>query len=257
VLGEDHVRESWSLGGEPNGSWLGSGNTLVVATQKWNPATLALGPLNLWMLRSSIPPGSARVSRLGPAVRETATIRDLDVDAGVAVIKVDHAIHLVKLGDGSTVARLWPPGCSNQHVLQAGIERGGDRVYVQSGREVAVFRRSTGTLIGAAQLAAGGTIAFVPHHDEVLAGGEGDVLALWNVVTGAQRVVPHLAGLDNIAVSPDGRRAALAFNDGRVAVADLDALRAAMEPRAAPSVTLPDHCDTASPFVVEGDGPRP
>jgi hypothetical protein len=64
-------------------------------------------------------------------------------------------------------------------------------------------------------------------------------------------VLPGVAGLDSIAVSPDGRRTALAWSDGRVAVVNLDTLRAGMEPRVAPSVALSDHCETASPFATE------
>src|SRR4029079_845748 len=126
-------------------------------TRSWSGATMTSGPPRLWLLRDAAP----LVARLSPVIRDDAKILDVDVDARLAVVAEAETVQLVDLDHGVTVAELrTPAGSAPRPTRRAEIERGGDRIYVQADRDVAVFQRSTGALIGAAQLAAGGTIAF-------------------------------------------------------------------------------------------------
>ncbi len=187
-------------------------------------------------------------------------VDDVDVDGGHALINVEATVHVVRLRDAAALHALPMPGC--EEFGTGRLERGGDRLLLNDGLgNVAVYRRSTGERLAAASIdeTIGDAIAFVPGRDEILIAAR-DALVLWDPPAGTLRRLGGLDGLDAAAVSPDARRVALAFHDGRIALADLDVLRAAMTPdRAAamPEEVARAACPSGDPFALDPDHADP
>ena len=242
AVGGTAALHTWRLKDQCSAGWLGSDGTVVVTTHHPD--------VQLWRLDAA----AIDAAPLGPRIHGAAGIDDIDVDAQLAAVTREGSTYVLDLASATAApprAVLPRPLCDG--FGDAGLERGGDRVYVRERHLLAVFRRSTGALVGAIRLDAG-SVAFVPRHDELLIGGKLDELVLWDPVRNEQRAVPA-PGLAAVQVSPGGKLAALAFGDGRLAVIDLDALRAAVAAQPAAAFEMPSRCDSHDPHEIEPEEP--
>jgi len=231
---------SWRLDGDVGSAWLGGSGDVVMDTTGIH-AQHAL-------YRGS----GRRLEKLVPLHLE-ATVHDVDVDAGVALIGMKTTAHLVRLRDATALHALPHANCAEYPT--AVLERGGDRVYLQDEHDIVVYRRTTGALVGAARIAGAGVVAFVRGHDELLIGGA-KALHLWNPRTGELRTQSIAWSVEDVQVSPDARRAALSFGEGRIALVDLEVLRAAMTPGRATGHLHQPSCESADPLDVEPTEPE-
>lgn len=222
------------------GAWVGRAGNVVIDTY---------GIHEQRVLLQGGPGGSLR--QLTP-LNFDALVDDVDVDGGHALVSVEATVHVIRLRDATLLHSLPAPKCEKYG--SAELEHGGDRVILADFEDVAVYRRSTGEIIGAAKFPEGiHSFAFVPGRAEVVLADDDSIL-LWAPATGALRRLDGLANLAEVEVSPDARRLALAFFDGRVALADLDVLRAAMKPDAPlPSAgAIPQaKCTSGDPFELD------
>lgn len=224
------------------GAWLGRAGGVVIDTS---------GIHGQRVLLQGGPGGSLR--QLTP-LNFHAMVDDLDVDGGHALVSIESTVHVVRLRDAALLHSLPTPRC--EKYAHAELEHGGDRLVLADGEDIAVYRRSTGESIGAAKLPDQvNSFAFVPGRGEVLVADD-DAILLWEPATGALRRFAGLAGLAEAEISPDARHLALAFFDGRIALVDLDVLRAAMKPdRPLPSAgAIPQaKCESGEPFALDPD----
>ncbi len=223
-LGSRTPARAWRFEGPVDDVWLGRDGAAVIQMSGGGEHRLLRGTAD-------------ELEELVP-IRSEAWVQDVDVDSGYASVSILYTAYLLRLGarlGDATIAHHRPnPGCAS--TASGKLERRGDRWIVHDGPEVALYRRSTGALVGTASIeeAGRGVIRFVPGRDEILFVGTG-ALALWDPAAGTLRRLGGIAGLAEAQVSPDARRVALSFFDGRLALAELDALRAAMTPGPAPS----------------------
>jgi hypothetical protein len=226
---------SWRASDKIFGAWLGGAGDVVIH------------PLGF-----EAPPGLYRGSRgrlekLLP-LHHDATVHDVDVDLGFALVARKAAMHLVRLAEAASIRELPHPNC--EEYVTAALERGGDRIQVRDGDDLAIYRRTTGALVAAAHVEGAGEAVFVRGRDELLIAGR-QAVRLWNTATGELRTQPVPRPVTDVQVSPDGRRAALLYGDGRIALVDLGVLRAAMAPGRATAVKIDPTCERADPLEVE------
>jgi len=170
-------------------------------------------------------------------------IEDVDVDSGGAIVGAHGQIVRVRLIDGSHDERpMFHPGC--EEYGKAVLEKGGDRVAAMSDHDVIVWQRGKDAPVGSAHFDEDvGTVTFMPHGGDVLA-DVGESLVLWNPATGVARTLA-LGAVMTASPSPDGKRVAIVFGDGRVALADLAALRAGMKESKPARAEIPQACPGA------------
>lgn len=178
-----------------------------------------------------------------------ANVNDIDVDAGVAMLSMAGTVHIVRLADGKPERhRLRVPGCSDTAIL-AGLERRGVRAYTADGGIAYAWSRATGDLLGSLHLDAElVAIEPIPNSDE-LALLTADEVILWSVGTKQLRR-RAIRAVTAIAISPDGRRLALAYGNGRVAAIDLVAYRASLVTSEAKPARL-SKCPASNPLKLE------
>jgi hypothetical protein len=232
---------SWRMEDSVGDVWLGGAGGVAIVTD------------GVHAQRALFLASGGRLGRLTP-IKFDALLHDVDVDGGHALVGVEGTAVLVRLRDATVLHELPVPNC--ERYASGELERGGDRLVVGDGAHVAVYRRSTGALIGAATIdEASDIVAFVPGRDELLLATR-EAILLWDPRTGALRRRGGLAGLAEAEVSPDGRRVALSFHDGRIALADLDVLRASMTPGRAGAMeaaAVRADCPSGDPFELDPD----
>ena len=225
---------SWTLDDDVSNAWLGGAGDMVIDT------------IGVEAQHALYRGSGRRLEKLVP-LHFDATVHDVDVDGGTALVGMKTTAHLLRLRDATLHHALPYPNCAEYPT--AVLERGGDRVLLQDEGALAVYRRTTGALVGAAHVAEAGAVAFVRGHDELLIAGA-RALRLWNPATGELRAHPVEGTVLDVQVSADARRAALGFGDGRIALVDLEVLRAAMTPGRAEAAKAPP-CESADPLEIE------
>lgn len=170
-----------------------------------------------------------------------ATISDVDLRGERAVISWKGTAHAISLEDGARLFHVPIPGCENNAILQP------------SGRHLATHDEHTITVWDGANARATTRfddevvrVAFIPGTDDLVVLLHHH-LALWSPATGALRSI-GVSSIFELAISPDGRRLALAFGDDRIAVLDVDAFRSAVTIDRAKPAPTPPACPAGSPF---------
>ena len=184
-----------------------------------------------------------------------ANVNDIDVDAGIAMLSMSGTVHLVRLADGKPERhQLRVPGCSDIGIL-AGLERRGERAYTADGGIAFAWSRDSGALLGSLRLEDElVAIELVPGTDE-LALLTADEVILWSV--GHKQLRRRaIRGVTAIAISPDGRRLALASGTGRVAAIDLVAYRGSLVTSEAKPARI-SKCPASDPFKLVDPEPGP
>jgi hypothetical protein len=235
---------TWHLDDDVGGAWLGASGTVVIDTMGISE-------------QHALYRGSGRRLEKLVALHFDATVHDVDVDGGIALVGMKSTGYLIRLRDGSVVHKLPNIGC--EEYPTAVLERGGDRLYVSGDAGFAVYHRRTGALIGAALVEDAAVAVFVRGRDELLiAGAQG--VHLWNPVTGELRTREVEGGVTDLQVSPDARRAVLELAGGRLALVDLEVLRASMTVGRVPAAKVEPSCEDADPLdlgppeIGDGDG---
>ncbi len=222
----------WRPDKSPIGAWLGAGGDVAVATEPGRTAQL------LRSVRDRL------VDGLG--FTGDGDVRDVDPDSGDALVASGGHVWVanVRTGRGWTHP-LAVPGCSGTG--GATLERDGDRAATFAGRDLALWDRHTGQLLGTTRLPA--TI------DRVVIDREGVVvvaiptLAFWR--PGSPPRV--LTVVDLYTATADGTRVAVAFEDGRVALLDRRAAGAGATPYEVTVPALPAKCPFVDPFDLPNE----
>jgi hypothetical protein len=178
-----------------------------------------------------------------------ANVHDIDVDAGLAMVSMHGTVHLLRLADGKRErARFHVPGCADIGIL-GGLERRGDRAYTADAGTAIAWSRGSGSVLGSVRLDDEiVAVALVPGTDE-LALLTVDEVMLWSA--GAKQLRRRaIRGVTAIAISPDGRRLALAYGNGRVAALDLVAYRDSLVTSEAKPARIPK-CPDSDPFRLD------
>ncbi|MFN0245516.1 MAG: hypothetical protein ACKV2T_01325 [Kofleriaceae bacterium] len=180
------------------------------------------------------------------AYNTDASIDDVDVDGSVAAFSLGGTATLLDLTTGEKMRTVYNPDCAEYGVVE--LERHGDRVVATHEQDAIVYDRATGRARGSARFA--GTISnttFLPGDGSILVRTE-DHLFLWDPATNQTKELRY-GDAFHIAISPDLRHAAFATRDGRLALIDFAALRAAMKPGPTlPKIAVPASCSTRDPF---------
>jgi hypothetical protein len=189
------------------------------------------------------------------SINDEANVRDIDLDAGLALVSLRGTVHVLRLADVKMLpATLRIPRC--QMWGGAALERGGDRAVTYYGGDAIAWNRTTGEVLGSLHVDSIDQISFVPGHDElVVIVGETNLM-LWSPRAKEQRSLAlqaeHVA-----AVSPDGRRVALGFASGRVALLDLAVLHDELPVAAATPARVPVACGKGDPLSLDKDTATP
>ncbi|MGE5181288.1 MAG: hypothetical protein ACM31C_04475 [Acidobacteriota bacterium] len=181
-----------------------------------------------------------------------AIVDDVDVDGGYALLDLHGEVHVVRLPDGvHDTPPLRMPGCAT--LGKAMLEPGGGRALTFDDDVMIAWDRARGRPIAAVRVPGEiGNAVFVPGSDEILFDYGEDVLAAWTPRRGDVRAIA-LGEAFGEEVSPDGQRLALGFADGRIALAELGPLRAAMKPVAVTRADAPASCPGPDPFTIPAD----
>ncbi|MDX2092181.1 MAG: hypothetical protein SFX73_30225 [Kofleriaceae bacterium] len=220
--------------------------------QGWLGASGAVAVVSGW---DSDRPSTLYVSRGKELVEVFAhnldsTLDDVDVDSGVAALTIAGTTHIVELKGAHMLSTLPMPDCDEYG--SAVLERGGSRVVTFSDGDVMLHHRKTGRLLGSLRLPHDlNQPVFIPDHDELILQYTGG-FALWSPATGELRTlaVPHL-GL--VEVSHNAAHLAISLHDGRLALVDFAAVRAAMTPGKAKRLGDQPSCPARDPFEMEAD----
>lgn len=210
--------------GHPFRAWVGAKGTVAAAV------TGFFDPTVTWF--------DGELALLVPG---TADIDDVDVDAGVVAITDASTTRLIPLSTGaSPLSELRGPACSHR---QARLEYSGSRVVTFDHEAVVLWDRASGRRLASLRHdSASGEPTFVPRRDDIVVPTR-DGFIVWSPNTREQRVV-RAPGLAHIAASADGKLLGLAFTDGRVALVDFAAMRAAL-PAGVASAEVPTPCREA------------
>lgn len=175
-----------------------------------------------------------------------AMIDDIDVDGGIAAFSLGGTTTLLDTTTGAKTHEVYNPNCAELGVSE--LERHGDRILATDDKDAIVYDRTTGRAIGSARFPS--TIdsnTFIPDEDQILIRLD-DRLLLWEPATNATRELSFRDAVD-IRVSPDRRHAVFALRDGRLALVDFAALRAAMKQGVTlPKIDVPTSCSERDPF---------
>lgn len=234
----DTRRWDGQFSGHPYRAWVGADGTVAAAVTGFDrPTVMRIGD-GVVLLRN---------------VPDTAHIDDVDVDGGVVAMTNAPATRLISLAnDAPDLPELRGPGCSP---ARARLEYAGSRVVTfnhdavllwdrASGRRLASLRRDSAPPISV--VAAKGEPTFVARRADLVVPTR-DGFVVWSPNTREQRVA-RVPGLAHTAASADGNLLGLAFTDGRVALVDFAAMRAALPVKAAhPDVPAPCRADSGAP----------
>lgn len=173
-------------------------------------------------------------------------VRDIDLDGGFALLQHSGTVHILRLSDAKPLRHtLRVPRCDSD--ARAALERGGSRIVAWHDRDLILWSRTNGAMLGAARFDEPVTAALpVRDRDEVLVIA-GRTLALWAARAGELRSVT-LPGPAALAISPDARRIALGFASGRLAVVELAGLRAALPLSSVTRAKVPARCGRGNPL---------
>jgi hypothetical protein len=98
-----------------------------------------------------------------------------------------------------------------------------------------------------------GDVMFPVRRDEVIVQID-DHLHFW--VPGKSMRTLTLSGMTSVAVAKDGKRFAVAFHDGRVAVYEIDGILGTLAPATTPNpVEIPATCGEADPLAIPPEDP--
>jgi WD40 repeat protein len=181
------------------------------------------------------------------------TSRNFDSDViaidpdGDALISLDGRVAVVG-SDGKPRSTLRIPNCEKVYAWGA-IEAGGPRAATYNKTHIAVWDRTSGKLLGTGEFGRVPVdIVFPPKRAEVLIVFD-DQIHFW-APGKSMRSFPQ-SGVTNLALSKDGKRLALAFHDGHVAVYDFDAVLASLKVAELPkTTTIADKCSETDPLSV-------
>ena len=210
-----------------SGAWLGARGGVAVATEPGLTASL---------LRSE---GARLVAGLG--FTSEGDVRDVDPDSGDALVASGGHVWVANVRTGRGWAHpLVVPGCSTTG--SATLERDGDRAVTFAGRDLALWDRHAGRLLGVTRLGATIERAIIDRDEVVVVAVP--TIAFWR--PGSEPRVVTLVDLATATV--DARHLAVAFQDGRVALLDRARVRAAATPIAIAAPRLPARCAVVDPF---------
>ena len=252
----DPKPRTFALGTTVSDGWMGRDGALVFSIEQ--------DSVHKMMLARAAPSKSG--SR---AQNEASTTPDLLFDYnsdsevlavdpdGEILISLDGRVAVVGL-DGKTRSTIRVPRC--EAVLDFGvIEPGGTRAITYDTKDLALWDRKTGKLLANVAAVSPEDILFLPKRPDIVVVFD-DRVALWLPGKGVRTLA--LPGVLEPAASADGKKLALSFFDGHVAVFDVDALLAGLSlgPDFTPGEVIPDTCGETDPVAVpkpEEDDPPP
>jgi hypothetical protein len=175
-----------------------------------------------------------------------ASIDDVDVDGSIAAFSLEGTTTLLDTTTGAKTRVIFNPSCAEFGVAQ--LERNGDRVITTDGTDAILYDRATGRVRTSARFATPiSSTTFIAGEDTILVDIDDRVL-LWDPSKNTTREL-RFPDAFKIAISPDRRHAAFALRDGRLALVDFAAFRAAMAPGPTlPKIEVPASCSTRDPF---------
>ncbi len=236
------------------------------------PRTLSLetAPKGMWLARDGSLVLNVEGERSHRIMRAKTTSAEVlfayNSDSDVLAVDPDDDILLALDGrvavvgqDGRAKSTLRIPHCERSFALGV-AEPGGSRAITYDNRDFALWDRKTGKLIANAKVDTPEDVLFLPRREEVVIVLD-DRVVLWTPNKGTRTL--KLAGVLEPAVSADGKKLALSFNDGRIAVYELDALIAAtpLGPDLAAGDPIPETCGEVDPLEIpqsaDDDPPPP
>ncbi|MBA2545038.1 MAG: WD40 repeat domain-containing protein [Deltaproteobacteria bacterium] len=171
-----------------------------------------------------------------------------DVDpAADVMLSVDGRVAVASL-DGTLRSTLRVPHCEG--TLDFGImERGGTRAALHDTRQLALWDRSAGKLLASVKIDTPEDVVFIPKRSELVLVFH-DRVVLWTPTKGTRTL--KAPSVLEPAVSADGKKLALSFHDGRIALYDIDGLNAATPlgadlPAGDP---IPETCGETDPLAI-------
>lgn len=167
------------------------------------------------------------------------------------LIAVDGRVAVTRQ-DGTPISTLRIPHCDT--IYQHGqIDPDSTRAVTYDDKDLALWDRKTGTLVTSIKLGEPDDLRFIPKRAELVITFD-DRVVLWSPTKGT-RTLPW-PGVLEPAVSPDGKKLALSFHDGRVGLYDLDALLAApLQPDFPAGDAVPETCGEDDPLRVDEPDP--
>jgi len=231
-------RGRWELADEVLHAWVGAADDVYLETLFTHARPSALVHL-------------AKGGAIAPVVEYTAEGDVGAIGDRSAVIRGGGSLFVVDLQTGRRDPRAFAaPACAE--LASIAIERrGGSRLVAYDHTGLVVWNRTTGaaTAVDVPSEIIGESVDFVGTRDELVL-GTSEGLAL--VEPAARRIrtlaLPDLAML---AISPDGARLAIAFGNGRIALVDVAALRAALPVKDLAGRAPPARCKAPDVFAVK------
>jgi|GEM_PF-4629334 len=180
------------------------------------------------------------------AYNTDVSIDDVDVDGNLAAVSLGGTNTLLDTTTGAKTHEVYNPHCAEYGLAE--LERDGDRVITIDDKDAILYDRHTGRAIASAHFDTTiNTTTFVPHESSILVRLE-DRILLWNLATSSTRQLPFRDAFE-MRISPDRRHAVISLRDGRLALVDFAAFRAAMSPGPTlAKIEIPTSCSTRDPF---------
>ena len=219
---------------ETDAAWIGDDGRLI-ATYKWE-----------------VDAGQKLVRVQGTKVFDIVayntdvSIDDVDVDGNLAAVSLGGTTTLLDTTTGAKTHEVYNPSCAEYGITE--LERGGARVLTADDKDLIVYDRHTGRALGAARFATTvNTTTFIPHESSILVRLD-DRILLWEPATNTTRQLAYRDAFD-ARISSNRRHAVVSLRNGRLALVDFAAFRAAMTPGPTlAKIEVPASCSTRDPF---------
>ncbi len=171
----------------------------------------------------------------------SALVDDVDpAGAGTALVTSGGTISVIPLDTGVPLEATGTAPRCDEHASGV-LEPAGRRYAVYADGDLIVFDRATARVLGSAHFAADvRDVRFVPGHSEVLVLLDGHA-GTFTPGEAVAQLVP-VASATTIAASPGASKLAVAFDDGRVAVAAYASFRAGLVSTSITKAAVPATC---------------